>query len=377
MPPELTLTILGDAPQQIVAPEGRFSIGRSDDNDLIIGSAGVSRRHALITYYDEAAQITDCGSQNGTFVNGRQIYAAVELNDGDLVSLGSVCEIRVSLRRRSEAYDRGSSLHPTEASYLPADYGSASTADRAPFKLNPQKIAMISIAVIVVITILVVLVLTLNGGDHNGSPPPATPFPTATETPSSPCERLTFAQVETAAEQVMGRVSNDSTGYAFPSDQRHLNRVQEVIQNNCQSPTLGATLRQLREAREQLKVLSNNQIDPDLLEYATLAELDGRSGDPLATARRIAPQLIAVSVLLKDRDAETALLLLAAFRMGPPQRGRHEILDRMRRAGINPSERNVWDLYLRRGLTEPEYDFVIRFLAFGIIARDPKKFGID
>jgi hypothetical protein len=50
----------------------------------------------------------------------------------------------------------------------------------------------------------------------------------------------------------------------------------------------------------------------------------------------------------------------------------------MRNAGINTgSERNVWDLYSRGGLNSGEYDFVIRFLAFGILAYEPRRFGID
>jgi Transglycosylase SLT domain len=171
---------------------------------------------------------------------------------------------------------------------------------------------------------------------------------------NTPCRSLTDEEIEEAARQVVGRISNDLHHYEFPSDKSHVVRVKEVVEGNCNSLTLGAGLQALR-----------------------LAETNGRSSDTLAAARRMAPQLIDVSKLLKDSNADAALLSLAAYEMGPPSRGAHPIHRRMEGRINHDTERNVWDLYRNGGLTEAEYGFVIRFLAFGIIAHEPRRFGYE
>jgi hypothetical protein len=192
-----------------------------------------------------------------------------------------------------------------------------------------------------------------------------------------PCQGVTFEEIEEAARQVVGRISNDLRRYEFPSDKSHIARVKDVVEGNCNSPTLGAELRALRLGREQLVGWSENQIAPDLLAYAALAETNGRSPNTLATAKRMAPRLIDVSKLLKDSNADTALLSLAAYEMGGTVRGMHPIIGRMEGRINHDTERNVWDLYRRGGLTEAEYSFVIRFLAFGILANAPGRFGYE
>ncbi|HEY0004951.1 MAG TPA: FHA domain-containing protein, partial [Pyrinomonadaceae bacterium] len=47
----------------------RFTIGRLPENDLFIDDTNLSRRHAIIESFDGLVHISDCGSQNGTFVN--------------------------------------------------------------------------------------------------------------------------------------------------------------------------------------------------------------------------------------------------------------------------------------------------------------------
>jgi Transglycosylase SLT domain len=193
----------------------------------------------------------------------------------------------------------------------------------------------------------------------------------------TPCRSLTDDEIEEAARQVVGRISNDLHHYEFPSDKSHIVRVKEIVERNCNSPALGAGLQALRGARAQLSDWSENQIAPDLLAYAALAETNGRSSDSLAAARRMAPRLIDVSKLLKDSNADAALLSIAAYEMGRPSRGAHPIHKRMEGRINHDTERNVWDLYRKGGLTEAEYDFVIRFLAFGIIAHEPRRFGYE
>src|SRR5262245_61744239 len=82
---------------QVEVNATRFTIGSSLDNDLVIDATGLSRRHALIETYEEIVQISDCGSEEGTFVNGKQITSGVTLRNKDRILLGSDCTIQVNI----------------------------------------------------------------------------------------------------------------------------------------------------------------------------------------------------------------------------------------------------------------------------------------
>ena len=68
------------------------SLGRSTENTFQLHDSTVSRRHAVISI-DAAgtAWLTDLGSTNGTFVNGRRIamQTPVQVGDGSRIQLGS------------------------------------------------------------------------------------------------------------------------------------------------------------------------------------------------------------------------------------------------------------------------------------------------
>lgn len=97
--------VAGSAPRaSLVYPDGRkillqqatLSLGRADDNEVILTDTQASRHHARITLKDGGFEIADIGSSNGVFVNGKQV-AAVALKEGDRILLGST-ELRFTLR---------------------------------------------------------------------------------------------------------------------------------------------------------------------------------------------------------------------------------------------------------------------------------------
>lgn len=64
-----------------------FSIGRVDTNDCIIPDYAISKKHALIEVRGEDYLLKDCGSTNGTALNGERLLGKPEkLHDGALVS---------------------------------------------------------------------------------------------------------------------------------------------------------------------------------------------------------------------------------------------------------------------------------------------------
>ena len=65
------------------------TIGRESKNDIVIPGINVSRVHAEIRQDESGAWIlTDLGSTNGTFVNGRQIKSTA-LHDADRIIVGT------------------------------------------------------------------------------------------------------------------------------------------------------------------------------------------------------------------------------------------------------------------------------------------------
>lgn len=69
---------------------GRCTIGRQDDNDLVLADASVSRRHALIEAGPGGYALSDLRSSNGTYVNAVPLSRQLQLQDGDELGFGRV-----------------------------------------------------------------------------------------------------------------------------------------------------------------------------------------------------------------------------------------------------------------------------------------------
>lgn len=67
-----------------------FVIGRKEGSDLLLTAEEVSRKHAEITETFGGWRIRDCGSTNGTFVNGRRLTENHLLSHGDYISIGGI-----------------------------------------------------------------------------------------------------------------------------------------------------------------------------------------------------------------------------------------------------------------------------------------------
>ncbi|WP_437664930.1 sigma 54-interacting transcriptional regulator [Sorangium sp. So ce1182] len=85
--------------------DGALIVGRSDDADVKLDTAAVSRRHAKIVVSGGEIRITDLGSHNGTVVNGERIEGSRTLGSGDVVAIGDT-----TLMLRREPPSRGSAL---------------------------------------------------------------------------------------------------------------------------------------------------------------------------------------------------------------------------------------------------------------------------
>jgi hypothetical protein len=69
--------------------DGRISVGKSDQNRLVVhDDPTVSRAHALLEHVGPSWCIEDVGSTNGTFVRGERIFGRTVVNHGDEILLG-------------------------------------------------------------------------------------------------------------------------------------------------------------------------------------------------------------------------------------------------------------------------------------------------
>lgn len=77
-----------------------LTVGRSEECDIHLPDRQVSRIHASVTWVDDAYEIVDLGSKNGTHVNGQEVRdVPYRLQDGD--------EIQIALRFKLAFVDAG------------------------------------------------------------------------------------------------------------------------------------------------------------------------------------------------------------------------------------------------------------------------------
>ena len=75
----------GQAHSSAVVDHSPFLVGRHSDSNLQLAYAAVSGQHAEIVYDGDGWWIVDCGSTNGTFVNGGRVEERARVEVGDLV----------------------------------------------------------------------------------------------------------------------------------------------------------------------------------------------------------------------------------------------------------------------------------------------------
>lgn len=60
-----------------------LTIGRAEDNDIVMNSMKVSRHHVRLDRKGLRLTLQDCGSSNGTFINGKSLLQPITLNYED------------------------------------------------------------------------------------------------------------------------------------------------------------------------------------------------------------------------------------------------------------------------------------------------------
>jgi hypothetical protein len=417
MQPEVTLTISDESGhiRQVVVQSKRFTIGRTPENDLAIPNSNLSRRHAVIEAFGGVVQIADCGSQNGTQVNGMEVVAGAVLHDGDVITLAGVCDIEVAIGGNGKRAPQGSAGRAPEVGSVvrqpshaqvapqrqPVRTNTRAAADGGASSLNSLGVPIIAAtAVAIVILVAGGLLVFLSGSDGrqrnrtnesqnvNRSDNQLTADSANTSnstlagneeaninTNNSPAGT---EQVEKAATAVMSRISSDDKTYSF-SD-KALQDIGRKVKEYRSSASLAGNLQSIQRSSSALGALARQEgLEPGLLIYAVLALTNAESSnvDPVAVARGIISNLLALRATFGTNDADGSLIIIAAFKMGGGGKRSHPLLVTIRRLVRHPlTQRNIWYLNERGGLEAEVYDFVLSFLALAVIAQEPGQFGV-
>jgi len=75
-------------PGYIALEQDRLTLGRSPDNDVVLGDSVVSRHHAILERIGTGWFIRDLNSSNGTDVNGDRVIGERVLRNGDEILIG-------------------------------------------------------------------------------------------------------------------------------------------------------------------------------------------------------------------------------------------------------------------------------------------------
>ncbi len=86
----MTVNPVDPVPSEYSLFKDEVTVGRGEDNDVVIPHASVSRAHARLMKRNGAYELMDLNSTNGTFVDDRRLAGSQSLPNGSRVRFGDV-----------------------------------------------------------------------------------------------------------------------------------------------------------------------------------------------------------------------------------------------------------------------------------------------
>ena len=84
------LEAIDPVPAEYSLFKDEVTLGRGEDNDVVIPHASVSRAHARLMRRNGVFELTDLNSTNGSYVNEQPVHGSVQVGSGNQVRLGDV-----------------------------------------------------------------------------------------------------------------------------------------------------------------------------------------------------------------------------------------------------------------------------------------------
>lgn len=387
MQSQLTLVLIDDRERSrpVSVTSARFTIGSAPDNDLVLGAAGLERRHALIECFDGTIQISQCGSTGHITVNGRALTAATFLSNRDLISLGGVCDIEVRLdpgpsRGGGVVQTNAVNTAPKSSSGAPRYSRSHAHSPRM-IRIDWGVIASLAAALIFITLVLYLLISRHRNSVSNPTPldsavserPRSGPLPGRTpEAEGTQAADDSVGQIGKLAMDVMRRISREDKQYDFSEEV--LREIKVRVQRHRLSPALEAGLSALGQQGGGLakEVQQERAMEPSLVFYVALTEMVGAQTrlDPISISRSVLQDLLEIRKDYGTDTSDSCLMVIAVHKMKSRALPTSTVRDAFR-------DRSVWYLHDHGKIDDAAYEFVLSFLAVGVIAQNPRQFGLE
>lgn len=421
-------------PKRVLVEGERFSIGRTPDNDLQIPLGNLSRQHVKIERFADVLIISDCGSSNGSFLNGEKIENPVALKDGDKLNLGGGVDIEIEFvsdkpKSAPPPSDDDDDEEEEESAILAAGASTGGGADSGgSSSISTFFLVLVPILGIFVLLMIGVVFLLINnnsepevavkenkGGfvssrntDEDPDPPTNKKTPEKTDTPPSNSTQTTptpgggTATPTTTEEPLVTPKTSSENDKIDANSSMCLRRIAQndpraflttkqisilsgKISQVKSSGALAENLRNAKKNDSQIESLANSKkLKPLFLTVAALTKLGNQKGDVLTTAQGMADTLQNLSIQISGEFANESLLVIAAYDQGVAGRNL-EMRDLLakeclpeKHPGVSCREiRSIWFLKDNGKIDESQFEFALRFLAIGTIAQNPKDFGVQ
>jgi pSer/pThr/pTyr-binding forkhead associated (FHA) protein len=406
--------------RRVLVEGSRFVIGRHSENNLSIPNGKLSREHIKIEAFGDFFVVSDCGSSNGTTLNGARLSEPVTLQDGDVLNLGGGLDIEAELiSDRPKAGKRAPDADSAENNYSNSSSASGGAGGQSS-AVSASGGSSIPTFVFIAAPALVVLFLICGGGllyffggtgggNNGGRNDDITYYPTPDETPdksptprpsSSASNGVTISptpdvsgtrptpeisdekkKIEINSAAFLQRIAlNDPNAFLKTTE---IDLVSAKLSQLKTSSALAGNLKAVKNNASQFQSLAQSKgLKPQFLAVAALTEIGNTPGNPLEVAQKMLPIFSELRISLANNLADDNLLMIAAYDQG--KAGKFKDLRNAMEAlakknpSVSPREiRTIWFLKKQGKITDAEYEFALRFLAIGTIAQNPKDFGVN
>lgn len=419
--------------KRIEVDQDTFTIGRHSLCDLTYLDGRLSREHLRIERNNGSFRITDLCSSNGTKLNELSLDHPAEIRDGDVIDLGGGLELIVGISVADDAQPGANQLDIPEAPVpltadsdvvpQPASPNIAVPAQSSPAASEGFPFSFFIIAPLLGLFVLVAVigvVVLLGGKDRTDEPlygddpgygqtrrgdlsneadPDPTPRSSRTDskddenrrsaepTPKKDpeggdTEKLTeTAKVEKNAPPFLQGIARSKDRAFLTGEQA--SKVNERIKQLKGSQSLTANLSSAKKNLGAIKTLAaSKNLEPQFLAIAAITNLGSGRGDVLESARSVADAYGKLSIQVGSEDFESVLLMVAAYEQaaaGDTMKMRNLLQELASVKGAPPPRtiRSIWYLDQVGKISRPDYDRALTFLAIGVIAQNPKDFGVN
>ncbi len=171
------------------------------------------------------------------------------------------------------------------------------------------------------------------------------------------------------------------SNYVFT--RRQVEEIERYVKQLATSSSITKSLGQLQRNKIRIAQMAESKgLKPQLLAIASIATLETRgSTDIISNAQSILPILNELKISLGNELTDDNLLIIAAFEQGT--RGEYSSMRNIiealgREPGVDARKiRTVWYLRERGKISDSQYNLVMKFLAIGTIAQNPRDFGVQ